>query len=152
MPLYRRYLLFTLAAVLAFNGTDAVTLGLVLQNIKFDLHLTDTQLGFLSGVAFALFYSTMGIPIAHWADRGNRITVISVTIGLWGVMVALCGLATSYMQLLVARIGVAIGEAGTIPAAQSLISDYFGRSERPRALATYMLGIPAGALIGYFGS
>ena len=87
---YKRYLLVVLMLVLAVNGIDSLTLGLVLQNIKVDLHLTDTQLGVLSGIAFALFYSIMGIPIARWADRGNRVTIIALTVVVWSVMVALC--------------------------------------------------------------
>src|ERR1044071_4583713 len=77
---YKRYLLTLLMVILAFNNVDGLALGLVLQNIKVDLALSDTQLGFLSGIAFALFYSVMGIPLARWADRGNRVTIISVTV------------------------------------------------------------------------
>jgi MFS family permease len=150
MMTYRRYLLAVLLVIQAFNGVDGLALGLVLQNIKVDLHLSDTQLGFLSGIAFALFYSVMGIPIARWADRGNRVTIISVTATAWSVMVALCGTATSFAQLLLIRVGVAIGEAGCIPPAHSLIADYFGRAERPRAVAIYMLAGSLSTLIGYF--
>lgn len=146
---YKRYLLCVLLALLAFNYVDRLALGLLLQDIKTDLHLSDTQLGLLSGIAFALFYSIMGIPLARWADRGNRVTIISLTAAVWSVMVALCGLATSFAQLLLIRVGVAIGEAGCIPPAHSLIADYFTRAERPRALAVYMLGEPASVFIGY---
>src|ERR1700730_1993337 len=117
--LYKRYLLGVLLVIQAFNAVDGLTLGLVLQNIKIDLHLSDTQLGFLSGIAFALFYSIMGIPIARWADRGNRILIIALTTGLWSVAVALCGLAANFVQLLLIRVVVAVGEAGCIPPAQS---------------------------------
>jgi MFS family permease len=147
---YRNYLLTILLVVLAFNYMDRLALGLVLQDIKADLALSDTQLGLLSGIAFALFYSLMGIPIARWADRGNRVTIISVTAALWSIMVALCGTATSFVQLLLIRVGVAVGEAGCIPPAQSLIADYFARAERPRAFAIYMLGAPLSMVIGYF--
>jgi MFS family permease len=129
---------------------DTLLLSLVLQNIKVELHLSDTQLGLLTGIAFALFYSTMGVPIARWADRGNRVTIISVTTALWCGAVALCGMARSFLQLMLIRIGVAVGEAGCVPPAQSLIADYFSRAERPRAVAIYMLGGPASVLIGYF--
>src|SRR5882762_1782651 len=118
--LYKRYLLGVLVVIQAFNGVDGLTLGLVLQNIKTDLRLSDTELGLLSGIAFALFYSIMGIPIARWADRGNRVTVIALTAALWSVTVALCGMATNFLQLLLIRIGVGVGEAGCIPPAQSL--------------------------------
>jgi MFS family permease len=129
---------------------DRLALGLLLQDIKIDLQLSDTELGFLSGIAFALFYSVMGLPIARWADRGNRILIISLTATIWSVMVALCGAATSFAQLLLIRIGVGVGEAGCVPPAHSLIADYFTRAERPRAIARYMLGGPLSCVIGYF--
>src|SRR3569833_1289339 len=147
---YRRYLLGVLLGIQAFKGVDGLALGLVLQSIKLDLHLTDTQLGFLSGIAFALFYSVMGIPIARWADRGNRVTIISVTAAVWSAMVALCGIATNFAQLLAIRDGVAVGEAGCIPPAHSLIADYFSRAERAKAVAIYMLAGSLSTLIGYF--
>src|ERR1700730_4511420 len=115
--LYKRYLLGVLLVIQAFNAVDGLTLGLVLQNIKVDLHLSDTQLGVLTGIAFALFYSVMGIPIARWADRGNRVLIISITTALWSVAVALCGVAGNFMQLLGIRFAVGFGEAGCIPPA-----------------------------------
>jgi MFS transporter, Spinster family, sphingosine-1-phosphate transporter len=147
---YKKYMLGVLMAVLAFNYVDRQALGLVLQDIKADLHLSDTQLGLLSGIAFALFYSVMGIPIARWADRGNRVTIIAVTTGLWSAAVALCGAAGSFAQLLLIRMTVAVGEAGCIPPAHSLIADHFDRTERPRAVARYLLGPSLSVLIGYF--
>jgi MFS family permease len=147
---YRNYLLGVLLTIYAFNGVDGLALGLVLQNIKTDLHLSDTQLGLLSGIAFAMFYAVMGIPIARWADRGNRVTIIALTAIVWSVMVALCGSARTFLELMLIRIGVAVGEAGCIPPAQSLIADYFDRTERPRAVAIYMLGGCASTVIGYF--
>jgi MFS transporter, Spinster family, sphingosine-1-phosphate transporter len=146
---YRRYLLAVLMVILAFNYVDRLALGLLLQDIKADIHITDTQLGVLSGIAFALFYSIMGIPIARWADRGNRASIITVTTALWSIAVALCGTAGTFLQLLVIRVGVAVGEAGCIPPAHSLIADYFTRTERPRAVAIYMLGAPLSMLVGY---
>ena len=147
---YRRYLLLILLVMLAFNNADGLALGLVLQSIKIDLHLSDTQLGFLSGIAFALFYAVMGVPIARWADRGNRVTILSLTAALWGIMVALCGLSTGFVQLLLIRVGVAVGEAGCIPPAYSLIADHFSRVERPRAVAIFLLGGNLSFGIGYF--
>ena len=135
---------------MVFNYVDRVALGLLLQNIKVDLSLSDTQLGLLTGIAFAAFYATMGIPIARWADRGNRVAIISLTVTVWSAAVALCGLATSFLQLLSMRMVVAIGEAGCHPPAFSLIADYFGRPERPRAVARYMLGWPIALMIGFF--
>ena len=146
---YRNYMLGVLLIMLAFNNADGLALGLVLQNIKVDLHLSDTQLGFLSGIAFALFYAVMGIPIARWADRGNRVTILTLTAAVWSVMMALCGMVTSFAQLLLVRIGVAIGETGCMPPAFSLIPDYFTRAERPRAVAIYLLGSNVSFVIGY---
>jgi MFS transporter, Spinster family, sphingosine-1-phosphate transporter len=147
--LYRRYLLAVLMVLLAANYMDGLALGLVLQNIKADLVLSDTQLGLLSGIAFALLYAVMGIPIARWADRGNRVTIISLTAVIWSVMVALCGVASSFTQLLLIRVGVGVGEAGCVPPAHSLIADYFTRAERPRAVGTYLLGNSLSMLGGY---
>lgn len=147
---YKRYLLAVLLVTLAFNAVDRLALGLLLQDIKIDLELSDSQLGFLTGIAFALFYSVVGIPIARWADRSNRVTIISITTALWSAALALCGLAATFLQLLVIRIAVAVGEAGCVPPAHSLIADHFNRAERPRAVAIYMLGSPLSAVIGYF--
>lgn len=149
---YRILLLTILLIIYAFNYVDRLALGLLMQDIKRELDLSDTQLGLLTGVAFALFYSVMGIPIARWADRGNRVTIIALTTGIWSVLVALCGAATSFMQLLLIRIGVAVGEAGCVPPAHSLIADNFARPARPRAVAVYMLGGSLSSLIGYFGA
>jgi MFS family permease len=147
---YRRYLLTVLLSILAFNYVDRLALGLVLQDIKVELHLSDTELGFLTGLAFAVFYSLMGLPIARWADRGDRVLIISLTTVIWSAAVALCGAIASFSQLLLGRIGVAVGEAGCIPPAHSLIADYFTRAERPRAVGTYMLGAPLSMVVGYF--
>lgn len=145
---YRNYMLTVLTLVYAFNFVDGNALGMLMEAIKTDLKLTDTQMGLLSGIAFAVFYSTLGIPIARWADRGNRITIISLTTVLWSAMVLCCGLATTYVQLLVARMGVAVGEAGCVPPAQSLIADYYSRKERARAMSLYMLGAPLAVILG----
>jgi MFS family permease len=148
----RNYVLALLTIVLAFNFVDRFALGIVLEDIKKDLHLTDTQLGFMSGIAFALFYSTMGIPLARWADHGNRAKIISLTTALWGVMVALCGAAGNFVQLLLIRMMVAVGEAGCIPTANSLLADYFNRAERPRAAAILAVGPSIGIAVGYLGA
>lgn len=148
---YKPYFLLVVAVILAFNDVDRWVLGLVQQDIQVDLSLSDTQLGFLSGIAFALFYAVMGLPIARWADRGNRAVIIGTTTALWSLAVMLCGLARNFTQLLLIRVGVAVGEAGCIPPAHSLIADTFERSERPRAMARYMMiGGPLGLVIGYF--
>src|SRR5262245_4609425 len=110
---------------MVFNFIDRLAFGLVLEEIKTDLMLTDTQLGFLTGIAFAAFYALMGLPLARWADRGYRVTVISVCISLWGVAVSLLGTAASFLHLLLIRIGIGVGEAGCQPPALSLISERF---------------------------
>ena len=148
---YRHYMLGLLTVVAAFNFLDRYVLSLVLESIKQDLQLSDSQLGLLTGFAFALFYAVAGIPIARLADRGNRNTVASVTTALWSAMVALCGLVGNFTQLLLVRVGVAVGEAGCLPPAQSLIADYFDRAERPRAMAIYWMCSPIAVIIGYLG-
>lgn len=148
----RRYLLAILTLVLAFNYVDRYALGLVQEDIKHELALSDSQIGFMSGFAFALFYAVMGIPIARWADTGNRVRIIWVTTLLWSVAAAFCGMVTSFAQLLVARVAVAVGEAGCLPPAHSLISDYFKREGRARAVAIFMLGGPISLVIGFFAA
>ena len=105
------------------------------ESIKADLQLSDTQLGLLTGVSFALFYTTLAVPIARLADRGNRVTIISVAFATWNVMTAICGLSSNYLQLFVARAMVGVGEAGCSPAAHSLLTDYFPQRTRARAFA-----------------
>ena len=146
----KKYLLATLLIILAFNCVEGLALGLVLPDIKRDLALTDTELGLLSGIAIALSYSVMGIPIARWADRGDRVTIISLTTLVWAIMLTLSGCAASFAQLLLIRVGVGIGETGLVPPAHSLIADHFTRAERPRAMATYLQGNTLGILLGYF--
>lgn len=147
---YGVYLLTILAVILGFTSVDRVALGLVVQNVKLEFHLTDAQIGVLNGIAFAVFYSTFGIPLGRWADRGNRVTIIGLTTALWGVMVVLSGAARSFGELLIIRMGVAVGEAGCLPPAYSLIADYFDRAERPKAVANYFLGGSLSVFFGYF--
>jgi len=147
---YRNYLLGVLVLIQAYNFMDRQALGLVLQNIKMDLSLSDTRLGLLTGIPFAMFYSVLGIPIARWADRGNRVTILSMSVALWSVMVALCGKVTDFAQLMVLRAGIGVGEAGSFPPAQSLIPDYFKRAERPWAMSIYMLAGPGSTIVGLF--
>ena len=148
---YKHYLLALLTVVATLNFLDRFVLSLLLEPIKQDLKLSDTQLGFLTGFAFALFYAVAGIPIARWADRGNRNTIIFVTTALWSAMVALCGLVGNFTQLLLVRVGVGVGESGALPPAQSLIADYFDRTERPHAMAIYWMCAPISMIIGYLG-
>ncbi len=148
-PAYKRYVLVLLVVVYVFNFVDRTILSILLEPIKAEFDLSDTQLGFLSGLAFALFYTFLGIPIARWADRGVRRSIISLAVLTWSGMTSLTGLATSFSMLLVARIGVGVGEAGCSPPAHSILSDYFPPQRRATALATYALGIPIGSGIGY---
>lgn len=143
-----KYVLFILFIVYVFNFIDRQILSILMESIKQDLNLSDTQLGFLSGIAFALFYVTFGIPIARLADRYSRTLIISVSLAVWSGMTAISGLSQNFTHLLLARIGVGIGEAGASPPAHSLISDYFKPENRATALSVYSLGIPVGLLLG----
>jgi len=146
---YKHYVLLLLTVVATFNYLDRFVLSLAMESIKQEFELSDSHLGFLTGFAFASFYAVAGIPIARWADRGNRNVIVTLTTALWSVMVAFCGLAYSYVQLLLVRVGVAIGEAGCLPPASSIIADYYDRAERPRAMAVYWLCGPLAVIIGY---
>lgn len=145
----RTYVLALLTLVYTFNHIDRQILVILLEPIKTDLKLDDTQLGLLSGLAFAAFYATLGIPIAMWADRGNRRTIISLALAIWSGMTALSGLAQTYWHLLLARMGVGIGEAGGTPPATSIISDLYAPNERATALGIYTTGIGIGILGGF---
>jgi MFS family permease len=146
---YRRYALGLLLIVYVVNFLDRSILNILLQPIKDEFHPSDAALGFLSGPAFAVFYATLGVPIARWADRGTRRDIIALALFLWSGMTALCGLARTFPQLALARIGVGVGEAGCSPPAHSLISDYYPPEKRATAFATYALGIPIGTALGY---
>ena len=145
---YRRYVLAVLVLVYVVNFIDRQVFSILIEPIKADIDLSDTQLGFLGGVAFAFFYTFAGIPIARWADRGNRVTIVTLALVIWSGMTALTGLARGFGSLMIARIGVGIGEAGCSPPIHSLISDYFPPERRATALSIYALGIPIGAAIG----
>jgi predicted MFS family arabinose efflux permease len=147
---YKRYVLGGLTLVFTLNYVDRCLTGLLLQPIKEDLQLSDTQLGFLTGIAFALFYATLGLPVARWADRGNRVTITAIAIGLWGATVMACLFVTNFVQLVMARIAAAIGESGCMPPTYSLLGDYFpAPTERARAMAIYWLANPLAGVIAY---
>jgi predicted MFS family arabinose efflux permease len=146
---YRRYVLGLLLLVYVFNFVDRQILSVLLEPIKREFSLSDTQLGLLGGIAFALFYSIVGFPMAWLADRFNRRNIIAVALGLWSAMTAVCGLATGFPSLFLARVGVGIGEAGGMPPSYSLISDYFPPERRGTALAVFGMGIPLGVLTGF---
>jgi len=145
----RRYVLSILVVVYTFNFIDRQILSILLEPIKNELQVSDTALGALSGFAFALFYATLGIPIARLADRSSRRNLIAGALAIWSGMTALSGIAQNYWQLLAARIGVAVGEAGCSPPAHSLIADYYPANQRATALGIYSLGIPFGILFGF---
>ncbi len=147
---YKRYVLWVLMLVSTLNVFDRALMILMLQPIKEDLHLTDANLGFLTGIAFGLFYATLGLPIARWADRGNRVSVISLAISLWGATVMLCVFVTNFIQLVLARVAAAVGESGCMPPTYSLVGDYFPQSaERTRAMSVYMLSDPVCTLMSF---
>ncbi len=148
-PAVRNYALGVLVVVYTFNFIDRQILSILLEPIKQDLGLSDTALGMLTGFAFALFYATLGIPIARLADRGNRRNIIAWALAIWSAMTALSGLAQNFWHLLAARIGVGVGEAGCSPPAHSMIADYFPAENRATALGIYSLGIPVGILFGF---
>lgn len=145
----RHYALSVLVVVYTFNFIDRQILSILLEPIKLELGVSDSLLGLLTGFAFALFYATLGIPIARYADRANRRNLIALALAIWSGMTALSGLAQNYWQLLAARIGVGVGEAGCSPPAHSMISDYFPAEKRATALGIYSLGIPFGILFGF---
>lgn len=145
----RRYVLGLLVVVYVLNFVDRQILSILLQPIKRDLVLSDTQLGFLSGIAFALFYTTLGIPLARLADRGSRRNVIAFSLFLWSAMTAVSGLARNFAQLALARVAVGVGEAGCSPPAHSLLADYYPPERRATAMSIYALGVPVGILAGY---
>lgn len=147
---YRSYVLLILFFGYVINVVDRSVLGILIEPIRAEFSLSDTQLGLLGGIAFALFYSTLGVPIAALADRTSRRNVLAGSVLLWSAMTALCGMAGSYATLLMARIGTAVGEAGGSPPSHSLISDYFPLKERATALSLYALGVPVGTMIGSF--
>ncbi|MGB3724040.1 MAG: MFS transporter [Pacificimonas sp.] len=146
----RNVTLILLTVTYFFSYMDRQILSILLEDIKADLLLDDAQLGYLSGIAFALFYATLGIPIASLADRKNRRNIIAIALTVWSGMTALCGLAQNFTQLLLARIGVGVGEAGSSPPSHSMIADLYPPKERAGALAIYSLGVTLGAFAGTF--
>jgi len=131
------YTLVILTIVYSFNFIDRQLLAILQEAIKADLGLSDSQLGLLTGFAFAAFYVIAGIPIARWADRSNRRDIVAISLFLWSFMTAVSGFVQNFLQLLLARIGVGIGEAGGSPPSHSIISDIFGPRERASAIGFY---------------
>lgn len=150
VPSTVRTTLWLLLIVYIFNFLDRQIVNILAEPIARDLKLSDTQIGLMTGLAFALFYTVLGLPIARYADRPttSRPRLIAVALAVWSGMTALCGMAQNFVQLLLARIGVGVGEAGCTPAAHSLISDIVPKERRASALAFYALGIPIGTVLG----
>jgi len=146
---YKAYVLLVLTGVYTFNFIDRQILVIIQESIKTELGLSDTQLGLLTGFTFAVFYVTLGLPIARFADKNNRRNVVAWSLAIWSGMTAISGLVTNFFQLLLARVGVGVGEAGGSPPAHSMISDYFPSHQRATALSIYSMGIYVGILAGY---
>lgn len=146
---YRNYVLLTLTLVYTLNFIDRTIMTVVGQEVIRTFNLSDFEWGLLAGPPFAIFYALMGIPIAIWADRSNRVRVMAICIVLWSLMTVLCGFATSFMFLLIFRIGVAVGEAGCTPPANSLIGDYYPPKSRAGALGIYSMGVTIGGTLAF---
>ena len=148
----RRYAWYVVAVLTLANVSgfvDRQLLSLLVVPIKRDLGISDTEMSYLMGLSFSVLYTALGLPIARWADRANRRTIIAGGIALWSVMTMLCGLAGTYGRLLLARVGVGIGEAALAAPAVSLISDYFPRERLGTAMSVYSLGIFLGSGLAY---
>lgn len=144
----RWYVLIIMMLAYTINIADRYVMSTVLEQIRLELHLTDGGVAFLTGVSLALFYVGMGIPLSWLADRSSRRNLLAASITLWSLMTTLCGLSRGYWQLLLARIGVGVGEAGGTPSCNSIVCDYFPASRRPMALTIFALGAPIGAWLG----
>ena len=145
---YSYFVVGVLTLIYTFNFLDRKILSILAEPVRRDLNLSDTQIGILSGLAFAVFYTTLGIPLAWLADRAKRVWIIAAACTVWSVFTAMCGMATSFIQLALFRVGVAAGEAGGGPPSFSIISDYFPPERRGTALAIYALGVPFGVIVG----
>jgi MFS family permease len=145
---WRWYVLGLLTMVYAVNIADRYVISTLIEPIKADLHLSDASIGFLTGVALAIFYVTAGLPLAVVADRSSRRNLIVASLAAWSVMTTLCGLTHTFWQLFLTRIGVGVGEAGGTPASNALVSDYFPWRQRALALSVFSIGASLGSMIG----
>ncbi len=148
---YRAYVLALLTLGYVFNFVDRQVMTILLEPIKAEFGASDAQMGLLSGLAFALFYATLGIPVARLADRWSRRNVLAISMATWSVVTALCSTASSFVHLALLRIGVGIGEAGGTPPSQSLITDYFPPERRAFAQGVFAIAPNIGILVGLFG-
>ena len=144
----RWYVLIIMMLAYTINIADRYVMSTVLEPIRLELNLTDSGVAFLTGVSLALFYVTMGIPLSWVADRYNRKNLLAASMAIWSAMTALCGMSQGYMQLLLARIGVGVGEAGGTPSCNSIVADYFPAHRRAMAMTIFALGAPIGAWLG----
>ncbi|MGH8284862.1 MAG: MFS transporter, partial [Steroidobacteraceae bacterium] len=142
---YSWYVVAVLTVTYTVSFIDRQIMALMIEPIRRDLGITDTQVSLLIGLAFAVFYTLLGVPIARLADRYSRRAIIAAGVAVWCVMTAACGLARNYAQLFLARVGVGVGEAALSPSALSMMSDYFPKRTRGRAVAVYHTGISLGA-------
>ncbi len=147
--LSRHRMLLALTFIFTINALDRQILLILLEDIKLELGLSDSQLGLLTGFAFVAIYVTLGLPAAHLADRKGRSRIIAIALAIWSVMTVFCGMAHSYATLLLARCGVGVGEAGCTPAAHSMIADVYPRHQRATALSIYGSGYFIGAFVGF---
>ena len=150
-PYYRYLVLGILTVVYVSNFVDLQIINVLAQYIIEDLEISDGQFGMLSGLAFAFIYTTLAIPIARWADIGNRRNIVAIAVTIWSLMTALCGAAQNFAQLFMARFGVGVGEAGGSPPSHSIVSDIFPAEQRATALSIYSLGVYGGILVGTVG-
>jgi len=150
-PAYRYLVLGILTIVYVSNFVDRQVINVLAEYIIEDLQISDGQFGMLSGIAFAFIYTTLAIPIARWADVGNRRNIVAISVAVWSLMTALCGAAQNFAQLFLARFGVGVGEAGGSPPSHSIVSDIFHAEQRATALSIYSLGVYGGILVGTVG-
>lgn len=144
----RRFMLIVLMLTYTISFIDRTIINVLVQPIKIELELSDSQIGIVCGAAFGILYAVMGVPLARIADRSSRLRLIAMAMTFWSAMTAMCGLAVGFWSLFAARMGVGIGEAAGTPAAQSIISDIYAPEERPGAMSVYSMGVPIGILAG----
>ena len=144
----RHYTLFVLFLISAVSLIDRQVMGVVIEPIKAEFHVSDTRIGLLTGLAFALVYCVFAIPLGRYADRAHRRNLIGWCCAFWSVMAMLCGFASNFWQLALARVGVAVGESGSGAASMSIIADLYPPHQRAKAISVFMLGAPIGALLG----
>ena len=148
---YRNFVLGVLVVSYVFSFIDRQLMTILLEPIKDEFGASDTAMGFLSGFAFALFYAVLGLPVARLADRWSRRNVLAISMVIWSAMTAFCGMAATFWQLALLRVGVGVGEAGGTPPSHSLIASYFPHQERSTAMGIYGSGSQIGVLVGMLG-